>query len=372
MVTRMGLFSRRRKRTQRLADVEAELDRARDELRRVIREETAASTSEIQRLLARERADSLSRLQEEERRIAEERRRDVVERERVAGSELSTKLAAAQERMEQRFGSWSADLDKARQSLTSELAKLAERQKTLISQAEERLQADREKIDEAGVLQVAAVQKLREELQRVADASGQELRAELDSHAAERRRALEEMNHRLKVRERQLAERVDREETDVVKRIAARFTDIERRQVETLERATNQAAGRFAEAAALQFDSAVKSAREDAARRLARELDRAVHMFAREAESVLAERMAQVADTGTQRVEKRLLQVTAGLERQRDEFIASLQQRLGQIEMEVRDRLKTLAAEAEAERSVLDQRLQELARRAEPTESIRR
>ena len=126
-----------------------------------------------------------------------------------------------------------------------------------------------------------------------------------------------------------------------MRRIQARFVDIERRQVEALERTTKQAAGRFAEAAALQFDSAVKSAREDAARRLARELDRAVHMFAREAESVLAERLAQVADTGTQRVEKRLLQVTAGLERQRDEFIAELQQRLSQMEHEVRDRLRT-------------------------------
>ena len=367
----MGIFSRRRKQTQRIADVESELDSARDRLTQVIREETAASAAEIQRLLARERADSLSRLQEEERRIVEERRRDVVERERVAGSELATKLAAAQERMEQKFASWSADLDRSRQALTAELAKLAERQKTLIRQAEERLQADREKIDEAGELQVAAVQKLREELQRVADASAQQLRAELDAHAAERRRALEEMNQRLKARERQLTERIDREETDVVKRIALRFTDIERRQVETLERAMKQASGRFAEAAALQFDSAIKSAREDAARRLARELDRAVHMFAREAESVLAERLAQVADTGTQRVEKRLLQVTAGLERQRDEFIASLQQRLSQVEQEVRDRMRALADDAEAERAVLDRRLQELARRAEPTESIR-
>jgi predicted NBD/HSP70 family sugar kinase len=176
----------------------------------------------------------------------------------------------------------------------------------------------------------------------------------------------------LKARERQLAERVDREETDVVRRIQARFVDIERRQVEALERTTKQAASRFAEAAALQFDSAVKSAREDAARRLARELDRAVHMFAREAESVLAERLAQVADTGTQRVEKRLLQVTAGLERQRDEFIAALQQRLSEVEHEVRDRLRTLAAEAEAERSVLDRRLQELARRTETSEPVRR
>ena len=367
----MGLFSRRRKRSERIADVEAELDNARAEIQRVVREETAATTAEIQRLLARERAEAISRLQEEERRMAEDRRRDVLERERHAGADLSAKLTQAQERMAQRLASWSDDLDRAKQSLTAELAKLAERQKVLVRQAEERLQADREKIDEAGELQVAAIGKLREELQRSAELSAQELRAELDTHAAERRRALEEMSERLKARERQLAERVDREETDVVKRIAARFSDIERRQVEALERATSQAAGRFAEAAALQFDSAVKSAREDAARRLARELDRAVHMFAREAESVLAERLAHVADAGTQRVEKRLLQVTAGLERQRDEFMASLQQRVGQLELEVRDRLRKLAQEAETERSILDRRLQELARRAEPSETLR-
>ena len=368
----MGFFSRRRKQTQRIADVEAELDRARNELTRVIREQTERSSAEIQRLLARERADTLSRLEEEERKIAEERRRDILERERQAGSELNLKLAEAQERVEQRYASWSADLDRTHQALTAELKKLAERQKVLVGQAESRLQDDREKIDEAGELQVAAVQKLREELQRASELAAQELRAELDAHGAERRRALEEMSQRLKTRERQLAERVEREETDVVRRIQARFVDIERRQVEALERTTKHAAGRFAEAAVLQFDSAVKSAREDAARRLARELDRAVQMFAREAETVLAERLAQVADTGTQRVEKRLLQVTAGLERQRDEFIAELQQRLSQMEHEVRDRLRTLAAEAEAERSILDRRLQELSRRTEASEPVRR
>jgi len=367
----MGLFSRRRKQAERSADVEAELDLARDELRRVVREETAASAAEIQRLLARERADTLSRLQEEVRTIAEERRRDVVERERQAGAELSTKVTAAQKRVEQRLAGWSTDLDRAKQSLTAELAKLAERQQTLVRQAEERLQADRDKIDEAGELQAAAVQKLREELQRAAEVAAEELRSELDTHSAERRRALEDMSQRLKARERQLAERVEREETDVINRIGVRFSDIERRQVDALERATGQAAGRFAEAAALQFDAAVKSAREDAARRLARELDRAVQMFARQAESVLAERLAQVADAGTQRVEKRLLQVTAGLERQRDEFIASLQQRLSQMEQEVRERLRTLAADAEAERVVLDRRLQELGRRTEQSAPTR-
>ena len=112
------------------------------------------------------------------------------------------------------------------------------------------------------------------------------MRAELEAHAAEGRRAAEEMRQRLKARDRRLIEQNEREELDVAKRIQGRFADVERRQLETLERQTDQAAGRFAEAAALQFDTAVKSAREDAARRLARELDRAVHMFAREAESV--------------------------------------------------------------------------------------
>ena len=361
----MGLFSRRQRAAAGTVEIEAELDQARAEITRVIREETELRAGEIQRLLARERADSLSQLREEERRIAEERRRTITEQERAATAELGAALAAAQERVAQRVAGWTADLDRAKQSLTAEVAKLAERQKTLVAQAEQRLQGDRDKIDEAGELQQAVVARLREDLQRAAEDVARDVRAELDVHGAERRRALEEMSQRLKTRERKLAESIEREETDVVRRIQARFADIERRQVENLERATNHAAGRFAEAAALQFDAAIKSAREDAARRLARELDRAVQMFAREAETVLAERLNQVADAGTQRVEKRLLQVTAGLERQRDEFIGALQQRLNQLELELRERLRGLAEEAEAERAALERRLHELSRRAE-------
>jgi hypothetical protein len=367
----MGLFSRRRKRAERIANVEAELDRARDGLTRLIRDETAQSAAEIQRLMARERADTLSRLQEEERRIAEERRRTVAEQEQRAVAELTAGLSEAQQRVAQRLASWSDDLERTNQSLTAELAKLKERQQTLVAEAEARIHGDREKLDEVGDLQTAAFAKLREELEGTAKAAAAAVRSELELHAAEGRRTVEEMNQRLKVRDRQIAEQIEREEMDVAKRVQARFADVERRQVESLERATDQAAGRFAEAAALQFDAAVKTAREEAARRLARELDRAVHMFAREAESVLAERLAQVAESGTQRVEKRLRQVTAGLERQRDEFIASLQRRVAQLELELRERMRGIADEAEAERAALDRRLEELARRADESISAR-
>jgi predicted P-loop ATPase/GTPase len=367
----VGFLARRRKRRERLADVEAELDRARDELLELIRQESAERAAEIQRVMARERADSLSRLQEEERRIADERRRVVVEQEQKAVEELRAGLAETKQGVADRLASWSADLERTKQSLTSELAKLRERQQVLVAEAETRIDTDREKIDEVGDYQAQAFAKLREELQHAAEAASASVRAELEAHAAEGRRAAEEMQQRLKARDRRLLERIEREEVDVAKRIHGRFNDVERRQLETLERHTNQAATRFAEAAALQFDTAVKNAREDAARRLARELDRAVHIFAREAESVLAERLAQVADSGTQRVEKRLAQVTAGLERQRDEFVSSLQKRLAQLELELRERMRGLASEAEAERAALDRRLQELSRRADDTLSAR-
>jgi hypothetical protein len=366
----MRLFRRRRQRAERLAEVELELDRARDELKQLIRDETEASAAEIQRLMARERADSVSRLQQEERRIAEERRRAVVEQEERALAELAASLTEIQQRVEQRLAGWADDIGRTQHSLTAELAKLQERQQVLVSQAEARLETDRDKIEEAGAAQAEAFLKLREELQRSADGAAASVRSELDLHAAEGRRAVEEMNKRLKARDRRMAERIEREEADVGRRVEARLADVERRQIESLERATNQAAGRFAEAAALQFDAAVKSAREDAARRLARELDRAVHMFAREAESVLAERLAQVAESGSQRVDKRLRQVTAGLERQRDEFIASLQRQLAQIELQLRQRLSSLAEEAEAERAVLERRLQELTRRLDESGSL--
>jgi hypothetical protein len=368
----MGPFARRRRHQQRIADVEAELERARQEITRVIKEETEARASEIQRLYARERADWISRLQEEERRIAEERRRAVAEQEEQAIARLTAGLAETQRSVEQRLASWADDLERTKQALTAELAKLKQSQQAVVAEAEARIHADRDKIDEAGELQAVAFAKLREELERSTESTIATVRAELEAHATEGRRAVHEMNDRLRARDRRIVDRIEREEADVAKRIEARFADVERRQLESLQRSTDLAAGRFAEAAALQFDAAVKSAREDAARRLARELDRAVHMFAREAESVLAERLAQVADSGTQRVEKRLSQVTAGLERQRDEFIGALQQRFSQLELELRGRIRSIADDAESERAVLDRRLQELARRADETISTRR
>jgi DNA anti-recombination protein RmuC len=75
--------------------------------------------------------------------------------------------------------------------------------------------------------------------------------------------------------------------------------------------------------------------------------------------------MAQISDSGATRVEKRLSQISVGLERQREDFLSALEQRLVEAEHDIRERIQRLASTGEAERSVLEERLVELARRVD-------
>jgi len=222
---------------------------------------------------------------------------------------------------------------------------------------------DAERLATESEQQRESLVNLRNQIARSTHESVTTADAELETYASERRRALHELNERMRKRERALAEQIEREETEAMRRIQASFSDVERRQVEQLERIVARTTTSYSEAAAQQFADAIRAAREAAATRLSRELDRAVQAFAREAETVLAERLAQVGDAGAQRLDKRLSQVTAGLERQRAEAISGFEQRLVEAEQELRRRLESLAADAEAERAVLEARLHDLALR---------
>jgi hypothetical protein len=70
-----------------------------------------------------------------------------------------------------------------------------------------------------------------------------------------------------------------------------------------------------------------------------------------------------VTDAAAQRVEERLSRLRNNLERQRDDAIATLGDRAREVEIGLRERLQEIAADAEAERAVLDSRLHDLARR---------
>ena len=349
----------------RFARAQAESSEAERRLRAVVERETSESAAQLERLSARLRAESVSRLAEEERRLGDERRAALVESERGVAAQLAEQLATVQQRVDRRLAGWAQDLERSLGSFRDEVGRLAERQRQALAEAETRIAHDVSQLASGAQEQQDAVTRLRADLGRAAEQIVTQSSAELEAHAAERRRALHELAERLRRRERELTERVQGEESEAIVRIRAAFEDVERRALEELERATQRAAGRYAEQAALQFADALKRAREDAGRRLARELERAVETYGRQASSLFADRLAQVGDAGAKRYEKRLAELASGLERQRDELSATLEQRFADVEGDLRRRLRAIASEADAERSVLDARLQELSRRVD-------
>ncbi len=343
--------------------LEREIERGKTEFDAVVARELAQRSEELERTLQRLRADSLSQLAEEERRIAEERRRDVAERERDATARLGDQLVAAQRVVEQRLGAWTGDVEKLQQGLVDELTRIEAKQRQLMADLEGKIGQDAEAIEAAFEEQREHVARLRADLVRATADAVQQANAELEQHAAERRRALHEVADRLRRRERDLQDVVEREGNEATQRIQIALGDIERRQVEQLQRIVQRETTRFSEATTQQFDMLVRGSREESARRLSRELDLAVERFAREAEGVLSERLNRVSDAAAQRVEERLALLRGALERQRDEALRSLEDRAHQVESGLRERLQEIASDAEAERAVLDGRLQEIARR---------
>lgn len=354
----------------RAMDTEAHVTAAQKRLQEIVDQEAADRAEELERTLARARADSISLLAEEERRIAEERRTAFGDRERELIASMTGALTETQAQVSQRLGDWKRDLDRAADSTKERLAELAERQKLLLEDAGARLQADGERLAAESDAQREAVTRLRADLDKSLEDLLLAARSEVEGEAAERRRALHELEERMRRREKELMERIEREEVEAAQRIRSGFEDVQRRQIEQVARTVERATSAYADEATQQFAALVKSSREDAARRLARELDRAVETFAREAEVVLAERLAHVGDAGAQRLERRLADAAKSLERQRDEWMSALDGRIGELEQDVRRRLEELGSDADAERAVLDARLQELLRRIDATAAV--
>jgi len=354
----------------RAAAIDAHFEDVRTKLRELTEAEAAERAAELERTLARARADSVSLLVEEERKIAEEHRSEFAERERAVAAALTEALTATQAQVEQRLAAWAQDLDRVAETTKAHISELAQRQKQLVGDVEVRLAADAERVAAESEELRASLQRVRAEVDKALEAALTAAHAEVESHATERRRALHELDERLRRRERELLEQVEREEVEATQRIRAGFEDVQRRQVEQLGRVVERATVTYSDEAAQQFAALVKSSREGAAQRLSRELDRAVEVFAREAESVLAERLAHVGDAGAQRLERRLADATAALERQRDERLGALDTRMLELEAEIRRRLEELGAAAEAERAVIEARLQELVRRLDAASAL--
>src|SRR5206468_9417313 len=95
---------------------------------------------------------------------------------------------------------------------------------------------------------------------------------ELQTQADDRRRTIDELNDRLRQHEHAVGEQVDRAESEARSRIDLAFAEVERRQVEQLERAIGREIDIRSEAGALEFENRMRAIREEAADRLREEL----------------------------------------------------------------------------------------------------
>ena len=155
---------------------------------------------------------------------------------------------------------------------------------------------------------VAAI-RLREELESSArDALARALE-ELQTQADDRRRTIDEMNERLRQHEHAVTEQVDRAESEARTRIELAFAELERRQVEHLERATAREIDARSEAGALEFENGCARSARRPPTRLREELDRTVESFLRRADGLIAAELQQAVNAASQRLDDRIVEL---------------------------------------------------------------
>jgi hypothetical protein len=301
---------------RRVREVERVEEEARARLDAYLQQQLDERRAELDRTLARERANASYMLGEQERQLAEERRDSIARQVEHARVELTEAVTSAQGRLETRLMAWAADLDRGQRELEAQLNQLGQRQKEALDEYDARLRTDAERLSAASEEQRRALAQLRSEFERLITQLVEEGRAEVETHAAERRRALHEVSERLRNRERGFREQIDREEAESRGRVAAGLAEAERRQLAQLEKALDRAASRLSEDAERRFDAQIKQSREKSAERLSRELEKSIEEFVRQAEAEVSDRIVELARTTADRMERRLRDLARAAEAQ--------------------------------------------------------
>lgn len=349
-------------RTRRL---ERELERGRAQLRALIDAEVQQRSGELERILTRARADSSSRLAEQERSLTEARRHAVAEAEQAVHKQLSEMLAEAQHNIEERVVGWRRDLERTETVLTRDFSDLMRQLQELVQETRKRLHSDGERIAAEGEEHRASIARLHGEMEKSIEEALAANRDELEKFANERRRAIQDIAERLNRREQEVVERIAREETEAQRRISAGITEIERRQLEQVRRFVERTVSSISDDHASQFEDAMRTAREEAARRLARELERAIENYNRQAQTMLGEHMRSLGEDAEKKMEMRLSTTLDELHERGEKTWGVLEKRVSDFELELRARLETLGSEAESARESLETRIHELHQRLE-------
>ena len=338
----------------RIRSVEAEGARVLERVEASLAAHTQLRLTELERTLARERSETSHLIAEQERGLREAGRAGVEQQVETARRELTDAVVATQQRLEQRLTAWSGDLERAQGQLKARLEELIRRQAGALQDHEARLAGHAAEVAALEDEQRAAIARIRADLARSLEESFEAAKAEIEVHAAERRRALHEVGERLRVRERTLREQVEREEGEVRTQLAAAVADVERRAVEQLERALERSVVRLSEDADRRFDAQLKESRERAADRLGRELELSMEHFSRSAEKEVATRIAEAAQAAAAKLQRQIDDVVGAAEAQTgisNERIRALTQRLDRSLEVAHERLAAFEAHVELELS---------------------
>ena len=300
------LYLSLRRSRARAARTEELVTAARRAVRAAAEEQAAAQSEQLRVAVSRAHADALSTYAAEERRLSDERRGELAVRERELSERLAETLAGVERRVEERLHAWEADLERAQRALDGQVSVLEQHQQQRIADVEARLEAEAAELGTTADHQRAAAIRLREELEATAKNALAEALDELQVQAADRRRVVEEIADRLRQREQAMNEQIDRAESDARGRLEIAFSELERRQVEQLDRAATREVDRLSEAGALEFENRMRALREEAASRLQQELDRMSESFLRRANVLIADQFQQAADDAGQRLEARI------------------------------------------------------------------
>ena len=290
---------------------------ARRAVRAVAEEESTTQAEQLRVAIARAQADSLSAYVSEERRLSDQRRGELAVRERELSDRMAELVAAVEQRVEERLRAWESDLERAQNALQGSVATLEQRMRQRIAEVESRVGAESDELDSTIDEQRAAAMRLREELETSArDALARSLE-EVQLQADDRRRTIDELNERLRQHEHAVTEQVDHAESEARTRIELAFAELERRQVEHLERAIAREIDTRSEAGSLEFENRMRAIREEAAVRRREERDRIAESFLRRADGLIAAELQQAVTAASQRIDDRLIELARQYEAQR-------------------------------------------------------
>ena len=135
---------------------------------------------------------------------------------------------------------------------------------------------------------------------------------ELQLQADDRRRTIDELNERLRQHEHTVTEQVDRAENETRTRIEVTFAELERRQVEHLERAIGARDRRAQRSRSGRVREQDARHPRGGGERLREELDRTADGFLRRADGLVAAELQQAMNAASQRLDDRIVELARG------------------------------------------------------------